>query len=137
MSFLPRLRQACRPIRSGTGPIAGTQEPTIDLTLPDPNEEANVALLSGTIAEEPLRDRSRDGDTVTVLLLAFPAPDEKVRQGSACCEVEVSDEVAGGRRNHLCIGRRLVVLGRLTGAGGLWASAIVTSAPDSREADQR
>lgn len=84
-----------------------------------------MALLSGTIVEEPLRDRSRDGDPVTVLLVAFTAPDEKARRGAACCEVEVSDEIAAGQRRHLRAGRRLVVLGQLTGAGGLWATAIV------------
>ena len=125
MSFIPRLRQACQPVRSGTGPIGG-DPPPVDLTLPDPDEEANVALLSGSIVEEPLRDKSRDGDPVTVLLVAFTAPDEKARRGSACCEVEVSDEVAGDQRERLRVGRRLVVLGQLTGAGGLWATAILT-----------
>jgi hypothetical protein len=98
----------------------------VDLDLPDPNEETNVALLSGTIVEEPLRDRSRDGDSVTVLLMSFDAPDEKVRRALAVCEVEVPDEIADEQRGQLQVGRRLVVLGQLTGAGGLWATAIAT-----------
>jgi hypothetical protein len=98
----------------------------VELGLPDPDEEANVALLSGTIVEEPLRDKSRDGDPVTVLLVSFDAPDEKARRALAVCEVEVPDEIADEQREQLQLGGRLVVLGQLTGAGGLWATAIVT-----------
>lgn len=125
MSFLPRLRQACHPVKKGSGQI-GTIPSSVDLTLPDPDEEANVALLSGTIVEDPVRDKSRDNDPVTVLLVAFDAPDEKARRATACCEVEVPDEIADQQRRQLRPGRRLVVLGQLTGAGGLWATAILT-----------
>jgi hypothetical protein len=124
MTFLPRLRQACRPTGRAALP-AGSASP-IEVSLPDPSEEANVALLSGTIVEEPLRDKSRDGDPVTVLLVSFDAPDEKARRAVAVCEVEVPDEIAEKQRKQLRVGRRLVVLGRLTGAGGLWATTIVT-----------
>ena len=124
MSFLPRARQACRPHKSGRAPAG--DGPAVELSLPDPDEEANAALLSGTIVEEPLRDQSRDGDPITVLLVAFDAPDEKSRRGSACCEVEVPDELADQQRSQLRAGKRLVVLGQLTGAGGLWATTIVT-----------
>jgi hypothetical protein len=124
MSFLPRVRQACQPRKGGRAPAGDL--PAVELSLPDPNEEANVALLSGTIVEEPLRDKSRDGDPVTVLLVAFDAPDERSRRGSACCEVELPDELADQQRDQLRAGRRLVVLGQLTGAGGLWATTIVT-----------
>jgi hypothetical protein len=96
--------------------------------LPDPNEEANVALLSGTIVEEPLRDRSRDGGPITVLLVSFDAPDDIEGQALAVCEVEVPDEIADEQRGQLRVGGRLAVVGQLTGAGGLWASAIVTRA---------
>ena len=124
MSFLPRLRQACRPTE-GAALLGGKASP-IEVSLPDPSEEANVALLSGTIVEEPLRDKSRDGDPVTVLLMSFDAPDEKARRAVAVCEVEVPDEIAAKQRKQLRAGRRLVVLGRLTGAGGLWATTIIT-----------
>lgn len=123
MSSLPnRLRQACRPAKRAS---AFEGSPT-ELSLPDPNEESNVALLSGTIVEEPLEDKSRDGDPVTVLLVSFDAPDERTRQAVAVCEVEVPEEIANMQRKQLRAGRRLVVLGQLTGAGGLWAKAIVT-----------
>lgn len=124
MNFLPRLRQACQPVKKGSASSGGVPS-QVDLTLPDPNEEANVALLSGTIVEEPLRDTSRDGDPVTVLLVSFDAPDEKARRAAAVCEVEVPDEIADKQRRQLRAGRRLVVLGQLTGAGGLWAMAVV------------
>lgn len=125
MSFVPRLRHACQPIKRGSGQV-GTIPSSLDLTVPDPDEEANVALLSGVIVEDPVRDKSRDGEPVTVLLIAFDAPDEKARCATACCEVEVPDEIADRQRGQLRAGGRLVVLGRLTGAGGLWANAIVT-----------
>lgn len=124
MSFLPRLRQDCRPTTSATS--LGSKSSPVDLRLPDPNEEANVVLLSGTIVDEPVRDKSRDGDPVTVLLMSFDAPDEKARRAVAVCEIEVPEELAEQQRKQLRAGRRLVVLGQLTGAGGLWATAIVT-----------
>lgn len=74
-------------------------------------------------------DKSRDGDPVTVLLVSFDAPDEKARRAAAVCEIEVPDELAQQQRKHLRAGKRLVVLGQLTGAGGLWAMAIVTKGP--------
>jgi hypothetical protein len=125
MSFLPRLRQACQPVKGGA--LLGAKGSPAEVALPHPAEETNVALLSGTIVEEPLQDKSRDGDPVTVLLLSFGAPDEKARGAVAVCEVEVPDEIADKQRTQLRAGRRLVVLGRLTGAGGLWATTIITS----------
>jgi hypothetical protein len=127
VSLLPRLRQACRPPEAAAS--LGGKAGATELSLPDPNEEANIALLSGTIIEEPQRDRSRDGDPITVLLISFDAPDEKARRAAAVCEVEVPDEIADPQRGRLRSGRRLVVIGRLTGAGGLWATAIVTGRP--------
>lgn len=111
---------------SRSDPSCSSPASPVELALPDPDEEANVALLSGTIVEEPLRDKSRDGDPVTVLLVSFEAPDEKARRALAVSDVEVPDEIADQHRGQLQVGNRLVVLGRLTGAGGLWATAIVT-----------
>jgi hypothetical protein len=116
VNFPPRRRrQAC--------------DPRPRFSLPDPDEEANVALITGTIVEDPLRDKSRDGDPVTVLLMSFDAPDEKARPAQAVCEVEVPDEIADRHRAHLRPGARLVVVGQLTGAGGVWATAIATRKP--------
>jgi hypothetical protein len=118
MSLLPRVRQACSPFRKEAVPG--------DLRLPDPTEEANLVLVSGTIVEEPARDKGRGGEPITVLLIAFPAPDDNARREVACCEVEILDDIADSHRRRLTIGKRLVVLGRLTGAGGLWATALVS-----------
>ena len=112
-----------------SGSAGSCQSPVspVELSLPDPDEEANVALLgAGTIVEEPLREKSRDGDPVTVLLVSFEAPDEKVRRALAVSEIEVPDEIAEEQRARLHQGKRIVVLGRLTGAGGIWATAIAT-----------
>jgi hypothetical protein len=118
VNFLPRVRQACSPHRTETA--AG------ELRLPSPTEEANVVLVSGTIVEGPARGKSRAGEPITVLVIAFPAPDDEARHEVACCEVEILDDIADLHRRRLKIGRRLVVLGRLTGAGGLWATALVS-----------
>jgi hypothetical protein len=86
-------------------------------------EEINQAVLSGVIVSEPIRDTGRDGAPITVLLLAFPAPDERARDTSTCCEVEVLDSIADRHRRGLRVGRRVRVVGQLTGVG-LWASAL-------------
>jgi hypothetical protein len=75
--------------------------------------------------EEPTRDESREGDPVTLLLLGFPSPDEAGRDYVAFVDLEVRDSIAEPRRRWLREGRRLVVLGRLTGERGIWATAIV------------
>jgi hypothetical protein len=118
MNLPPRVRQACSPFRREALPGK--------LRLPDATEEANLVLVSGTIAEGPTRDKSRRGEPITVLLIVFPAPDDDSRREVACCEVEILDDIADQHRSRLEIGRRLVVLGRLTGAGGLWATALVS-----------
>jgi hypothetical protein len=80
-------------------------------------EDINRAVLSGLIAAAPARDTSRDGDPITVLLLSLGAPDERARQGSTCCEVEVPDSIADRHRAWLRAGRRVWVAGQLTGDG--------------------
>lgn len=91
-------------------------------------EEINRAVLSGVIAAEPLRDTSRDGDPITVLLVSFGAPDERARDRSTCCEVEVTDSIADRHRPSLRLGRRVWVAGKLTG-NGLWATSLGSSPP--------
>ena len=99
------------------------------LKLPEPSEETNLAIVTGTIMEEPIRERSRDGQPVTVLLVGFKAPDEEARDYTACLEVEALDSIAESQRSLLRVGRRLAVVGRLTGAGGLWAIALIADMP--------
>jgi hypothetical protein len=88
-------------------------------------EEVNRAVLSGLIAAEPRPDKSRDGDPITVLLLAFTAPDERMGDTATCCEVEVLDSIADGHRRRLRVGKRVWVAGHLTG-DGLWATSLGT-----------
>lgn len=88
--------------------------------------EVNRVVLSGLIVEDPQRDKSRDGDPVTVLLVSFAAPDEKVHWGWACCEIEVPDGVAEPQRTKLRVGAPILVSGEMTGVGGVWADLIVT-----------
>jgi hypothetical protein len=89
-----------------------------------------LAIVTGTIMEEPIRDRSRAGHPVTVLLIGFKAPDEEAHDYLACLEVEAVDSIAESQRSLLRLGHRLVVLGRLTGAGGLWAIALIADVPE-------
>jgi hypothetical protein len=88
-------------------------------------EEVNRAVLSGLIAAEPRPDRSRDGDPITVLLLTFTAPDERMGNTATCCEVEILDSIADRHRRRLRAGRRVWVAGHLTG-DGLWATSLGT-----------
>lgn len=91
-------------------------------------EEINRAVLSGLIAAAPARDTSCDGDPITVLLLSFDASNERARQGSTCCEIEVLDSIADRHRRWLRVGRRVWVAGQLTGTG-LWATSLGTWRP--------
>lgn len=112
-------RDSPRPKRGG---------PFEDVALPHPNEEANLAIVTGTILEDPTRDTSRDGRSVTVILLGIKAPEDEAQDYTACLEVEALDGVADSHRQFLSKDRRLVVLGRLTGVG-LWATALISAAP--------
>lgn len=93
-------------------------------------EEINRAVLSGLIAAAPARETSRGGDPITVLSLSFDAPEERARQSSTCCEVEVPDSIADRHRRWLRAGRPVWVAGQLTG-DGLWATSIGTWRPTS------
>jgi len=83
----------------------------------------NHVVLTGLITADPQRDKSREGEPVTVLLVAFVAPDEK-SGGTACCEVEVLDELADCHRPKLRAGTPILISGEMTGAGGLWATML-------------
>lgn len=95
----------------------------------DLEQGVNRAVISGVMVDEPQRDRSRDGDPITVLLISFPAPDERVGSGSAQCEVEIRDELADRHRRQLRLGATVLVAGELMGAGGLWANFLTAKSP--------
>ncbi len=109
----------------GHGRPAGEEDPP---SVPLDGEELNRAVLTGLIAAEPVRDTSREGDPITVLLVSFAAPDERGRGTSTCCEVEVADSIADRHRRRLRVGRPVWVVGQLTG-NGLWATSLGTSPP--------
>lgn len=108
----------------GTPTLRDARGPRGVPSLPHPDEEANLALVTGTILEDPTRDTSRGGEPVTIVLLGIKASDVGAEDQTACVEVEAGDPVADPHRNMLRKGRRLVVLGRLTGVG-VWATALV------------
>lgn len=108
-------------ILPGRATSTGGDDPLFDTR--GSGEAVNRAVLSGLIAAEPQPDTSRDGDQIIVLLLSFSAPDERARDSSTCCEVEVLDSIANRHRCWLRVGRRVWVAGQLTGTG-LWATSL-------------
>lgn len=130
MTRFSRVRQRCGtpPPRSTEQVERPVEDPLLNELLrvaQDGDDVINRAILSGQIVEEPLQDRSRDGDPVTVLLISFAAPDERSPHGSCCCEIEIPEPVADSLRGRLRPGRRILVLGQFTGAGGIWANSIL------------
>jgi primosomal replication protein N len=119
ISLVPRLLPGGRPASVDDPPLVSLGA----------GEDVNRAVLSGLLAADPQRDRSREGDPVTILLLSFRAPDQWARPVLTCCEIEVPDAVADRHRRELRAGRRVWVVGQLTGAGGLWATSLGTCGP--------
>jgi hypothetical protein len=138
--LIPRLRQVCSRDflgTSGSGMEADGARtrrwkapPDLDRLLHSAKREViaqadddlgamNHVVFTGRIVADPQRDKSREGDPVTVLLVSFIAPD-----GTGCCEVEVPDELAEPHRRNLCTGVAVLVSGAMTGAGGVWATTI-------------
>jgi hypothetical protein len=84
-------------------------------------------FLSAVLVADPLKDVGRDGEPVTLLLVAFPAPDTpETREYSeaASCEVEVPEHVAEPRRGELRAGVAILITGLLSGGGGVIATEI-------------
>ena len=86
----------------------------------------NDLVLTGILAADPATDEGRDGEPVTLLLVAFPAPDSKdLREPeAACCEVEVPGHVADLAGHELRAGESIHVTGHLSGGGGVIASEV-------------
>jgi Single-strand binding protein family len=124
MSFSPRLRQSCRKGNRGADvalPTAGA------LQGQDPRLVLNRLFLSGVLAADPQRDEGRDGEPVTLLLVAFPAPDARdssERVETASCEVEVPHPVAERYGRELRAGDAIFVTGQLSGGGGVVATEV-------------
>jgi hypothetical protein len=98
----------------------------------DPRLDVNRLFLSGILVADPQRDEGRDGAPITLLLVAFPAPDTpetRERPEAASCEVEVPEHVAEHRRGELRAGVAILITGQLSGGGGVIATEI-RSGPD-------
>jgi hypothetical protein len=84
------------------------------------------------LVADPLKDESRDGKPVTLLLIAFPAPDTPdtaKAPETASCEIEVPEEVSAHRPEELQAGVSIFVTGQLSGGGGVIATEIHSSSP--------
>lgn len=147
MSLFPRLRQSCRGdhrgsadavsagARVGQGPSAadalGGHSPLVGAAGALQGQDSRLLLnrlfLSGVLTADPQKDEGRDGNPVTLLLVAFPAPDAKdteERVETASCEVEVPQHVVGRHANELRAGGSIFITGQLSGGGGIIATEI-------------
>lgn len=137
-SLIPRrLRRVCGRDPSGGGGSRRHWDQKIDFlhdgssseaSIKTPRErtdiEINHVVLTGLIAADPQRAKSRDGAPVTLLLVSVSQVDERNRRGSARCEIEVLDEIADPQRESLRAGSPILVSGEMTGAGEIWAKLI-------------
>jgi hypothetical protein len=92
----------------------------------------NRLFLSGVLAADPQQDRGRDGDPVTLLLIAFPAPDGRdteERLETASCEVEVPALVSEKHGQELRPGESVFITGQLSGGGGVIATEVHSGPP--------
>ena len=153
MSLFPRLRQTCRRDHRGpAGAGAVGQGPSASAGAlgghppaggaadaphgQDPRLVLNRLFLSGILAADPLQDEGRDGDPVTLLLIAFPAPDAREaaeRVETASCEVEVPAPVAARHGGKLRACDAVFVTGQLSGGGGVIATQIHSGPPPDEE----
>ena len=104
----------------------------------DPEPDVNHVYLSGVLANDPQRDRDRSGDPVLLLMVAFRAPDTRdAQQGAegALTEIEVSETIAESHLDDLRLGRAILITGRLSGGGGVTATAIYTGGRDAGHRD--
>jgi single-stranded DNA-binding protein len=92
----------------------------------------NRLFLSGIVVADPQRDEGRDGNPVTLLLVAFPAPDSRdTVEGveTASCEVEVPEHVVAHHPKELRAGVSVFITGQLSGGGGVVATEIHSGPP--------
>jgi primosomal replication protein N len=95
----------------------------------DPRLISNRLFLSGVLVADPQGDVDRSGAPITLLLVAFPAPDTSASQErpeTASCEIEVPAPVAGQCGEKLRAGCSVSVTGQLSGGGGVIATEIHT-----------
>jgi hypothetical protein len=92
----------------------------------------NWLYLSGVLADEPTEDKGRDGEPLTLLTVAFPAPDAsgtQERMEVASCEVEVPAAVSSMHGRKLRVGDSILFTGQLSGGGGVIATQLHSGPP--------
>jgi hypothetical protein len=154
MRLFPRVRQACQRDlqasaditsadargRQGPGAVDGAlcgHSPWVGAASAlhghDSRREVNHVVLTGILAADPQKDKGRNGDPVTLLLIAFPAPDAKDTEefpAVASCEIEVPGEIAAEHAGELRTGAAVLVSGQLSGGGGVLAAQLESEPPD-------
>jgi Single-strand binding protein family len=94
--------------------------------------EVNHVVLTGILVDNPQTDKDRNGEPVTLLLVAFAAPDAMDSDDSrlsASCEIEVPRGLIEGNDAELRTGSAVIVSGQLTGGGGVIATYLHSSPP--------
>lgn len=151
MSLFPRLRQACRRDHRGPAASAGARvgqgsgaaadalrghPPATGAAGarqgPDSRLALNRVFLSGVLADDPVRDRGRDGDRAVFLRVAFPAPDTRDTwpgEEAALEEIEVPEVIAERHGKELRVGESIFITGQLSGGGGVIATEIHSGPP--------
>ncbi len=141
MRFLPaRLRESCRRGRwalrsSGERERRMPLDPRhghppgaagVDAARGQGQPQHNSVYLTGVLADDPQRDKGRTGEPVTLLIIAFLAPDPLPSEGGAVasCEIEVPDAVTAEAGGELRVGAPVLITGSLSGGGGVLASSV-------------
>jgi hypothetical protein len=89
-------------------------------------------FLSGVLADDPQVDVGRDGEPLTLLLIAFPAPDPRDAQlppETAISEIEVPAEVLERHGRKPRVGETIFVTAQLSGGGGVIATELHSGPP--------
>lgn len=88
-------------------------------------------FLSGVLADDPQTDVGRDGEPLTLLLIAFLAPDPRDAQApeTAISEVEVPQPVLEQHGAPLRVGEPIFVTAQLSGGGGVLALELHSGPP--------
>ncbi len=140
MRFLPsRLRESCQrgrwalsptkqdlraPCGHACGDLPMTETPDAPPVFELPR--LNAVYLSGVLADDPQSDSDRAGEPVTLLTVAFLAPDPLPSDAptAASCEVEVPAAIAAEAGGELQLGAPVFITGSLSGGGGVLASSV-------------
>lgn len=94
--------------------------------------EINRLFLTGILLADPQDGEGPEGEPVSVLLMAFPAPnpDGTAEQIEiATCEVEVSERVIESHVEKLQAGSSVAITGQIRDGGGVIATVLHSGPP--------